>query len=246
MKYILTAISILVMSLTSTAQELNPVTYFDGKQELKGLVTSNAGKQLPGVLLLPAWMGIDEEARTAAKELSKQGYIVLIADIYGVGNVPTDFNSARAIATHYKTDFMAYQQRIAVALDQLKLAGADTDHIAVIGYCFGGTGALEAARAQLPVQGVVSIHGGLGKGERPNGPIGTSVLIQHPEADQSVSKEDMASIVAEMNAANADWQMITYAHCGHTFTNPESKEYNKRMTDRAWQHLLVFLKDVLN
>lgn len=39
--------------------------------------------------------------------------------------------------------------------------------------------------------------------------------------------------------------MITYAHCGHTFTNPAGKDYNKRMADRAWQHLLVFLKEVL-
>ncbi len=235
-----------LMTTAAAAQDLKPVAYTDGPQKLNGLVTYNAGTKRPGVLLLPAWMGIDDEARAAAKELAKQGYVVFIADIYGVGNVPTDFNSARAIATHYKTDFSAYQQRIATALDQLKLAGADPDRIAVIGYCFGGTGALEAARAQLPVKGVVSIHGGLGKGERPNGPIGTSVLIQHPEADQSVTAADMASIISEMNSANADWQMITYAHCGHTFTNPASKEYNKRMADRAWQHLLVFLKDVLN
>lgn len=245
MKHFIHILILALMSTSTVAQELKPVRYADGSQELNGLVTTNTDAKRPGVLLLPAWMGIDDEARNSAKELAKQGYVVFIADIYGVGNVPTDFNSARAIATHYKTDFSAYQQRIAVALDQLKLAGADPERIAVIGYCFGGTGALEAARAQLPVNAVVSIHGGLGKGERPNGPISTSVLIQHPEADQSVSKEDMASIVGEMNAANADWQMITYAHCGHTFTNPAGKEYNKRMADRTWQHLLVFLKDVL-
>ncbi len=48
-----------------------------------------------------------------------------------------------------------------------------------------------------------------------------------------------------MNAAKADWQMITYAHCGHTFTDPASKDYNKRMADRAWQHLVVFLAEAL-
>ncbi len=71
------------------------------------------------------------------------------------------------------------------------------------------------------------------------------MLIQHPEADPTVSKEDMTSITAELNAANADWQLISYAHCGHTFTNPAGKEYNKCMAERAWQHLLVFLKEVL-
>ncbi len=245
MKHLIHLLIFAFMSSSAAAQDLKLLTYADGPQKLNGLVTEHAAVKRPGVLILPAWMGIDDESRTAAKELARQGYIVFIADIYGEGNIPADFNGARQIATHYKTDFAAYQHRIGLALEQLKLAGADPEKLAVIGYCFGGTGALEAARANLPVKGVVSIHGGLGKGDRPNGPLSTSILIQHPEADASVSKEDMASIVAEMNAAKADWQMITYAHCGHTFTNPTSKEYNKRMADRAWQHVLVFLTDIL-
>ncbi|MBK9273361.1 MAG: dienelactone hydrolase family protein [Flavobacteriales bacterium] len=236
---------LLLLAMNLTAQDLRPVAYADGPQKLNGLVTDDRGTKRPGVLILPAWMGIDDEARTAARELAGEGYIAFIADIYGEGHIPTDFTSARQAATHYKTDFAAYQRRIALALEELKKTGADPDRIAVIGYCFGGTGALEAARALLPVKGVVSIHGGLGKGDRPNGPINTSVLIQHPEADPTVSAADLAGITAELNAAKADWQLISYAHCGHTFTNPAGKEYNKRMADRAWQHLLVFLRDVL-
>ncbi len=54
-------------------------------------------------------------------------------------------------------------KRIQLAIDQLVKAGADKNQIAVIGYCFGGTGAIEAARGNLNVKGVVSFHGGLGK-----------------------------------------------------------------------------------
>lgn len=245
MKHLLFSVALAVVTMNTKAQELKPIAYTDGAQKLNGLVSDNAGDKLPGVLVLPAWMGIDDEARMAAKDLAKQGYRVFIADIYGEGHVPTSAMEARTIATRYKTDFAAYQHRIALALEELKKVGADPGRIGVIGYCFGGTGALEAARAQFPVKGVVSIHGGLGKGERADGPISTSVLIQHPEADASVSTADMASVVNELNAAKADWQLITYAHCGHTFTNPASKDYDKRMADRAWQHLLVFLQEVL-
>lgn len=31
----------------------------------------------------------------------------------------------------------------------------------------------------------------------------------------------------EMNAGKTDWQLVTYAHCGHAFTNPKSLEYNE-------------------
>ena len=230
--------------LNVSAQQLKPVIYTDGNQKLNGLVTSNTGKKLQGVLILPAWKGIDQEAKQAALDLEKEGYIAFIADIYGEGNVPTDNAAAAKIASQYKQDYQAYQKRIGLALEQLKKAGADK--IAVIGYCFGGTGALEAARAQFPVNGVISIHGGLGKdASRPNGSLPTKILIEHPAEDQSVPQEMVNNLIKEMNEGKADWQIYTYAYSKHTFTNPESKDYNPTMAKRAWQHTLMFLDEVL-
>ena len=227
-----------------SAQQLKPVIYTDGNQKLNGLVTSNTGKKLQGVLILPAWKGIDQEAKQAALDLEKEGYIAFIADIYGEGNVPTDNAAAAKIASQYKQDYQAYQKRIGLALEQLKKAGADK--IAVIGYCFGGTGALEAARAQFPVNGVISIHGGLGKdASRPNGSLPTKILIEHPAEDQSVPQEMVNNLIKEMNEGKADWQIYTYAYSKHTFTNPESKDYNPTIAKRAWQHTLMFLDEVL-
>ena len=227
-----------------SAQQLKPVIYTDGNQKLNGLVTSNTDKKLQGVLILPAWKGIDQEAKQAALDLEKEGYIAFIADIYGEGNVPTDNAAAAKIASQYKQDYQAYQKRIGLALEQLKKAGADK--IAVIGYCFGGTGALEAARAQFPVNGVISIHGGLGKdASRPNGSLPTKILIEHPAEDQRVPQEMVNNLIKEMNEGKADWQIYTYAYSKHTFTNPESKDYNPTMAKRAWQHTLMFLDEVL-
>jgi len=235
--------------LTSTAvfsQNLKKVSYHDGAQKLNGLVTSNAGKKLPGVLILPAWKGIDEEAKTAAKNLEKQGYIAFIADIYGEGNIPTDNASAAKTAGFYKKDFQAYQKRISLALEQLKKNGANPEKIAVIGYCFGGTGALESARGKLPVLGVVSIHGSIGKDQtRPNEAISTKILVENPAEDKSVTPEDYNNLVKEMNDGKADWQIITYANSKHTFTNPESPDYNEVMAKRAWNHTLLFLQELL-
>lgn len=228
------------------AQNLKQVVYKDGSQKLNGLITESSKKSQPGVLILPAWKGIDNEVKQAALDLSKQGYVAFIADIYGEGNIPTDNATAAKIATQYKTDYVAYQKRINLALQELIKAGVDPTKIAVIGYCFGGTGALEAARGQLPVVGVVSIHGGLAKAaDRKNIALKSKVLIEHPANDESVKPDDMTNLVTEMNAGNTDWQIITYANSKHTFTNPESPDYNKVMADRAWQHTLLFLKEIL-
>lgn len=236
----------LLASATAFSQNLKKVSYQDGSQKLNGLVTSNTGKKLPGVLILPAWKGIDDEAKTAAADLEKEGYVAFIADIYGEGNIPADNAAAGKASGFYKQNFAAYQKRISLALEQLKKNGAIPEKIAVIGYCFGGTGALECARGKLPVVGVVSIHGSIGKDQaRPNEAISTKILVENPADDKGVTPEDYNNLVKEMNDGKADWQIITYANSKHTFTDPKSADYNPVMAKRAWNHTLIFLKEIL-
>ena len=237
---------LVVASISLSAQALKTVSYADGTQKLNGLVTAVKGKNKPGVLILPAWKGIDQEAKDAALALEKEGYIAFIADIYGEGNIPKDNAAAGKIAGKYKSDYKAYQHRIHLALEELKKAGAQADKIAVIGYCFGGTGALEAARGQFPVKGVISIHGGLAKDSaRPNTALTTKILVENPAEDKGVTPEILEALTKELNDGKADWQLITYANSGHTFTDPASPDYNKVMADRAWKHTLLFLAEVL-
>ena len=246
MKISITLLSLFLGIQIAFAQKLKTVTYKDGEQKLLGMVTSNSGKKLPGVLILPAWKGIDNEAKNAATELQKQGYIAFVADIYGEGNIPADNAAAAKIAGSYKQNYKAYQQRISVALEELKKQGANPEKIAVIGYCFGGTGALETARAGFPVSGVVSIHGGLAKGnDRLNVPIKTKVLVENPADDESVKPEDLTNLITELKTGKTDFQIITYANSKHTFTNPEAPDYNEVMAKRAWNHTLTFLKEIL-
>ena len=158
------------------AQQLKPVAYTDGSQKLNGLVTSNVGKKFPGVLILPAWKGIDEEAKDAAVALAKEGYIAFIADIYGEGNIPADNAAAAKIAGQYRQDHQAYQRRIALALAQLKSSGADPEKIAVIGYCFGGP---VHWKPQEPIfRKRCCIYSQDSHPNRLNGPLHTKILIE--------------------------------------------------------------------
>ncbi|OWP84558.1 hypothetical protein BWK59_04865, partial [Flavobacterium davisii] len=157
-------------------------------------------------------MGIDNNAKENAMELAKMGYITFVADIYGVDKRPQNTKEAGQQAGYYKNNYQDYHKRIQLALDQLIQAGANPDKIAIIGYCFGGTGAIEAARTNLKVKGVVSFHGGLGRNpDRYIEPIVPKVLVLHGADDFFVPEAEIKAFHDEMNKAKADWQMIYYA-----------------------------------
>lgn len=244
----------ILFSTTMNAQ-LKPIKYTEGSQTLNGLFIKSAKKSAnnPGILLLPAWLGIDNASKGIAEDLAKLGYNVFIADIYGEGNYPKNTGEAGKQAGYYKTNFEAYQKRIDIALHELVKLGANKDNIVAIGYCFGGTGVLEAARGHLNLKGVASFHGGLGKdAARKTESITTKVLICHGADDPFVPKEEIASFQQEMRDAKADWQMIYYANSVHSFTNPEAGNdnskgaaYNAVTAKRSFEHLQLFLNEVL-
>jgi dienelactone hydrolase len=245
---------LLCASSISFAQ-LKPVTYSDGTQILNGFSVQpkEMNQKKPGVLILPAWMGIDTHSKNTAENLSTLGYYAFVADIYGENNYPKNYSEAGQKAGYYKTNYLEYQKRITLALKQLILAGADPDNIVVIGYCFGGTGALESARGHLNLRGVVSFHGGLARdATRILEPITTPVLVCHGADDPYVSKEEIANFQQEMRTTKADWQMIYYANAVHSFTNPEAGNdnskgaaYNQIASNRSWEQLKTFLIEVL-
>ncbi len=213
----------------------------------------NTKDKAPGVVIIHEWMGLTEHAKNSADKLSALGYHAFAADIYGKNYRPKNIEEAAQFAGKYKKDRALYHARIKLAIDELIKLGADPNQIVVMGYCFGGTGALEAARAGFPVKGVVSFHGALDKApNEPINPIKAKVLVLHGADDPYEPEQQIKDFQQEMRTAKADWQMIYYANAVHSFTNPQAGNdnskgaaYNAVADKRSWEHLKVFLKEVL-
>jgi len=252
MKYKL--LFLFMMAFTGQAlAQLQPLSYMDGTQQLKGLLARPAQPQSgkAGILILPAWMGIDQHSREVAEQLAGMGYYAFVADIYGEGHYPKSPQEAGERSSYYKKHVGEYQKRIRLALAQLQQAGAK--EVVVIGYCFGGAGALETARANLPVKGVVSFHGAYGRDPaRKIEPIVPKVLILHGADDPYSSAEEISNLQKELRTAKADWQMVYYSGAVHAFTdrdagndNSKGVAYNQQADRRSWQAMLQFLKELL-
>lgn len=234
--------------------QLETVNYLDNKDKLEGFFAKadKPNSKNAGVVVLSAWFGIDSHSKETAEALSKLGYHAFVADIYGLGSTPKNTEEAGKLSGYFKSDVLTYQRRIQLAIDELVKKGANVNEIAVIGYCFGGTGALEAARAGLNVKGIVSFHGGLGKDpKRTTMPIAAKVLVLHGADDPYVSEKEINAFQDEMRVAKADWQMNYYSNAVHAFTdkslktsNSSGAAYNELADKRSWEAMKVFFAEL--
>ncbi|MXN90529.1 dienelactone hydrolase family protein [Flavobacterium sp. Sd200] len=246
----------LMFTASQLSAQLKAVSYSENGQKLNGFasVPAKSLKQKPGVLILPAWMGINNHSKEVAQKLSAMGYHAFIADIYGEGKYPATTKEAGEQSGYYKKNADRYQSRISAALKELVKSGADANNIVVIGYCFGGTGALEAARGGLDIKGVVSFHGGLGKdAARTGSTIKPKVLVLHGADDPFVPQKDIDGFIAEMKEAKADWQLVYLPNAVHAFTekeagndNSKGAAYNEKADKRSWVYFTDFLKEIFN
>lgn len=207
----------------------------------------------PGLVMAPNWMGISEGAERIAQAVASQGYVVLLADLYGQGVRPTNADEALAAMMPLKNDRGQLRTLMNEALSQLQSqssATVDTANLAAFGFCFGGCCALDLARTGAPLKAAVSFHGTLDAtdpAEAKN--IKGSVLVLHGEADPLVPREQLPAFVDEMNAAGVDWQLVSYGGAYHSFTDPEANNpgkqmFDKKVSDRAFQAMYNLLGEV--
>ncbi len=260
-KYILSAVMLVsTLLLTANAQakvHTTNVEYKDGDQVLEGyLAYDDASKvRRPGVLVVHEWLGLEGYAKMRAEQLAKLGYVAFAVDIYGKGNRAKNTDEAGKMAGVYKSDRNLYRSRMKAGYDVLKnYELTDSKKIAAIGYCFGGTGALELARSGADIKGVVTFHGALDTPTPEDAKnIKGKVLALHGAEDAYVPVKDVLAFQDEMRGGNVDWRMVSYGDSVHGFTNPKNGSdktkgvaYNKKADMRSFKEMTDFFTEIFN
>jgi dienelactone hydrolase len=191
--------------------------------------TARSGKR-PGVLVVHEWWGLNDYVRRRARMLAELGYAAFAADMYGDGRTAADPGEAGALMNGVLSDMETGEARLRAALERLQADPAvDPGRLAGIGYCFGGAMVLHAARIGLPLGAVVSFHGALGSFHRPApGSVKAKVLVCHGGDDSLVPEAELEAFKREMDAARADYRIISYPGAKHGFTNPDAEVNAKR------------------
>jgi len=264
MKYFLTFLALASTSIhadtdlihESVSYELNG-TKFQGHL----IYDEDAGDEdgpLPGILMVPNWMGPDTEATLKkAKEIADDEFAVFIADMYGTGIRPANASEAGAAATFVRNDRDLMRARAAKSLEVFhslaKEHPVDSEKTLGIGFCFGGGTLLEYARTgSTDLDGIVSFHGDLVSPtlEADAANVKIPLLVLHGADDPYVPQEHVQQFIAAMQAGGVDdWQLVQFSGAVHSFTDPtansDGARYHERTANRAFEMMEEFAEEVL-
>lgn len=212
---------------------------------LEGLLVEPAGGASRAVLIFHAWTGPGPYGEARARMIAGLGYTVLAADMYGADVRPTTVAEMKTESQKLYDDLALMRARAQSAFDVLIARGFTPKDIIVIGYCFGGTVALEHARTGQASAGVVSFHGRLISHEPPDAAeIAAPLLILTGGSDPIAPDEDVVSFMDELRTQpSIDWQLAVYSGAPHAFTVP-GPMYHEAADARSWRAFIDFADDV--
>jgi dienelactone hydrolase len=232
------------------------LVYTDGTTTLRGalLLDETRKDRRPGVLVVHGATGLDDHPKERARRLAELGYVALACDLFGDDVKGLDGAQRRDFMRALAADPTRLRARANAGLAALVARPeVDGSRLGAIGFCFGGMVVLELARAGAPLAGVVSFHGSLTT-QLPAeaGAVKAKVLVCHGALDPFVTEAHLTAFMAEMRAAEVDWQVHIHGNASHGFAHPGVEKmgipgvaYHALTDARTWEAMRSFFHEVL-
>lgn len=209
----------------------------------------------PGVLVFHEWWGLNDYAKKRTEMLAELGYVAFAADMYGDGKSVDHPKDAGEMAGKVRANVNEWQKRATVALDVLKKQPqCDAEKLAAIGYCFGGSTALQLAYTGADLDAVATFHAALPTpSEEQAEAIQAKVLVCHGADDSFVPQTAIDAFKERLKEADVDLNFVAFPDAVHSFTVEDSgkhgnpgMQYNKAADEKSWAMLLDLLKNNLS
>ena len=221
------------------------VDYRVGEELFEGYV-ARASADAPLVIILHDWDGLNAYEIKRAEMLKGEGYNVFAVDLFGKGLRPAEIEERKRMTGALYADRQRMRSLLEGSLTAARANGLNTEQAVAMGYCFGGSVALELARSGTGMKGFVSFHGGL---ETPEGQdysqVQAPILVFHGSADVIITMDAFAALGKALEQAGVKHEMTTYSGAPHAFTMFDSERYRPQADQKSWARFLEFLEESL-
>jgi carboxymethylenebutenolidase len=196
--------------------------------------------EAPGVLVLHAWWGLNDDVIAYADRLASSGFRVIAPDMFE-GNVATTIEDAEKLSG--AGDDVA-EAIVLAAVDELgKRVGSDA-RIGVLGFSFGAAYSILAPSERDRLAASVAYYGTywgdfLSKSKAP-------LLGHFAENDPFEPAESVDALEQAMRDAGREATFHRYPGTGHWFAEPSRHDaYNAEAAELAFERTVAFLNDQL-
>jgi dienelactone hydrolase len=232
------------------------IDYQAGNVKGKGALVWNekVGGKRPLLLVMTNWLGVTENAIKRAQKMADDKYVAFVGCMYGEGKTCAGPPTSQEWMMAVRADRVEGRKRANAALQTMvteaeKRGIGDRSKKAAVGFCFGGGNVLELARSGADLDAVVSMHGDLGTTmPAKKGDIKAAVFVLHGSKDPAAPKAERDALEAELDAAEANWQMLDFGGRLHSFAEEETMmkgiaEYNAPAARQAYRMADDFIQD---
>jgi dienelactone hydrolase len=221
------------------------------------IYSEKTGGKRPLLLVMPNWLGVTDAVIKRAEQMAGDKYVAFVACMYGEGKTCDGPAEATEWMTGVRRDRAEGRARVNAALNTLiaeaeKRGIGDSSKKAAVGFCFGGGNVLELARSGAEVDAVVCLHGDLATTmPAQKGDIKAAIFVLHGTKDPVSGKADRDALEAELDGAEANWQLLDFGGRLHSFTEEEANvpgfaKYDAGAANQTYRMLHDFIEDAFS
>lgn len=218
------------------------------------------GRGLPGILVFQDIWGPRPAIDKVCQTIADDGYLVLLPDLYfrqgeygpfNAGTGQTDGGREKVWAMRDATPAETTRKDTASFIAALEAAGAKAP-FGTVGYCMGGSRALNAAIAYPQTfAAAASIHGGNLAADAPDSPhhdaakIKATVYVGMAGEDKSFPPEQSARLDTALRTAGLDYMNENYVGAAHGWTMSDNGSHHPEATARHHRRLKTLFGEAL-
>jgi len=209
--------------------------------------------KFPGIIFLHDRWGLTSQTQEMARQLAREGYVVLVPNFYNRQGGMITANAEVADALMNRLDEQLVLQDINICCeylnanlsDEASLEQTERNAHAVVGFGMGGRLALLFATRRKHLKGAVAFGGAIDNGPELVQHFHCPVLSHIPQLNDSSDSQKINQFQEAASQAVQPVEIQTYPNASPEFwndTRPDS--YQPDMTDRAWTITVNFLKNI--
>jgi carboxymethylenebutenolidase len=230
------------------------------------LVRPDGTGPFPAVLVYQDAFGLRPRLTGMVDRIAERGYVVLAPNLLYRGGRAPQFDLSGLADPEKRSEVIGRVMPMVMALDRDKIVRDAASYlgflaalpdvapgpVALVGYCMGGMNAIRTATAYPDrVAAVGSFHAGRVVTDRPDSPhlavgsITAELYLAHADNDQSMTRENIGTLEAALDAAGVRYTSELYPGTQHGFTMADTAAYHEAGEQRHWTNLFALLDRAL-